>query len=213
MLDASPPCRPSAPTVALFVRHGETVWNREARFQGQLDPPLSDLGAGQADAVADRLRDEHFDAGYVSDLRRARQTAAAVAARTGLAFKDEPLLREIGMGDWQGLTPDQVSERHCALWRQWLARPRWNLPPAGEGSEALARRVDATLELLASQHVGQRVVCVSHGGFVQAVLARVLDDMPWGPYPFRVDNASVTSIRYAAGAWWIDGVNDVTHLA
>ncbi|MGW3953126.1 histidine phosphatase family protein [Streptomyces sp. NPDC004752] len=200
------------PTVVVFVRHGETVWNREARFQGQLDPPLSDLGVGQAAALADRLRAEHFDAGYVSDLRRARQTAAAVADRTGVEFAAEPLLREIGMGDWQGLTADQVSKRHSAVWTQWLARPRWDLPPSGEGSEALARRADAILRRLVSRHPGQRVICVSHGGFVQAVLARVLDRMPWGPYPFRLDNASITSLSHAAGVWWIDGVNDLAHL-
>ena len=198
--------------VVLFVRHGETIWNREARFQGQLDPPLSDLGVAQAAALADRLAAADFDAGYVSDLGRARQTAAAVAARTGVEFVVEPLLREIGMGAWQGLTAGQVCARHGALWAQWRERPRWDLPPSGEGAEALAGRVDAMLARLVSRHAGHRVACVSHGGFVQAVLARVLGGAPWGPYPFRVDNASITSLRHVAGQWWIDGVNDLAHV-
>ncbi|WP_432974031.1 histidine phosphatase family protein [Dactylosporangium sp. CA-233914] len=203
---------PSRPVMLLLVRHGETTWNRESRFQGQQDPPLSALGHRQASALADRLSGARFDAGYTSDLRRARQTARPVAGRTGVEFVPEPLVREVGMGAWEGLTTAEVERAHGPLWKQWRVRPRWDLPPEGEGSAALALRADAMLRRCATGHPGQRVVCVSHGGFIQAVLSRALSCQPCGPYPFQVHNASITTLRHERGTWWVEGVNDHAHL-
>ena len=86
-----------------LVRHGETDWNAQARYQGQSDVSLNKVGRRQAVALAQRFADEGISAVYASDLLRARQTALTIAEPHGLHVRDEPLLREMSFGDWEGL--------------------------------------------------------------------------------------------------------------
>src|SRR5512133_1433936 len=99
-------------TELLLVRHGETNWNRERRFQGHADPPLNDAGREQARELAETLAGEGIDAIYTSDLQRARETAEILAARFGSEVVALRELREIDVGDWQGLTWPEIEERH-----------------------------------------------------------------------------------------------------
>lgn len=96
----------------LLVRHGETTWNDQARYQGQTDTPLSARGLAEAEQLAERLVGETIDAIYASDLARARDTAQVVAARLSKPVRLEPRLREARLGEWQGLTYDQVRQRY-----------------------------------------------------------------------------------------------------
>ena len=88
----------------LLVRHGETDWNAQRRYQGQTDVPLNEAGRRQADALAERLAGEEISAVLSSDRQRARQTALAIAAPHGLPVQEEPRMCEIALGDWEGLT-------------------------------------------------------------------------------------------------------------
>ena len=135
------------PTTLVLVRHGETDWNRERRFQGHADMPLNDTGRRQARELADALRDEGLTAVYTSPLRRASETAGIVADRLGLEAEELEALREIDVGDWQGLTVDEVKtrfpERADVAWRSG-----W---PNGETHEQLRARVlPALLDLAAA---------------------------------------------------------------
>ena len=103
-------------TRLVLLRHGETTWNRAGRVQGQLDPPLSELGRCQARRAADALAGSQVTAIHTSDLRRARETAAAVEAGTGVPARPAELLREHHMGTWQGLTPDAIRAAHPDAW-------------------------------------------------------------------------------------------------
>ena len=96
----------------LLVRHGETDWNRDRRFQGHADPPLNETGRAQARALADELAGEVIDAVYTSDLARARETAEILAARLGAEVVPLRELREIDVGEWQGLTWTEIEERY-----------------------------------------------------------------------------------------------------
>src|SRR5919204_5528893 len=98
-------------TELLLVRHGETDWNVQQRWQGHQDPPLNALGREQARALAEALAGEGIDAVYTSDLRRARETAEIVAARLGVEVRPLPDLREIDVGTWSGLTMDEIRTR------------------------------------------------------------------------------------------------------
>ena len=91
-------------TTLLLARHGETDWNRARRWQGHADRPLTDRGRAQAAALGDRLANIALDAVYSSDLRRARETAEAVALPHGLDVIELPELREVDVGSWEGLT-------------------------------------------------------------------------------------------------------------
>ena len=158
-------------TELLLVRHGETDWNRDQRFQGHADPPLNETGREQARALANELAAERIDAIYTSDLARARETAELIAERAGVPFVLEPQLREIDVGEWQGLTRPEIEERFPEGMRNWHERGHgWE---SGETYEQLAERVLAALERIVRRHPGERVVVVGHGGTIRAIRAHV----------------------------------------
>jgi broad specificity phosphatase PhoE len=160
-------------TELLLVRHGETDWNRDQRFQGHADPPLNETGRAQARALADDLAAERIDAIYTSDLARARETAELIAERAGVPFVLEPQLREVDVGEWQGLTRLEIAERFPAGMRNWNERGHgWE---RGETYEQLTERVLEALERIVRRHPGERVVVVGHGGTIRAVRAHVDD--------------------------------------
>jgi probable phosphoglycerate mutase len=145
-------------TTILLARHGETDWNREGRFQGWADPPLNEAGREQARALAERLRDTPFDAVYSSDLRRAHETAAIVAAPHGVPVVSDPDLREIDVGSWSGLTRTEIEERFPGAEHH-----------DGESRTEHLARVLAAVERIARTHHGQRILIVSHGGSLRTL--------------------------------------------
>ncbi len=156
-----------------LVRHGQTDWNIEGRFQGQADPPLNAVGRAQAEALAGGLAGGPYQALFTSDLARAHQTAAALAARVGLVARPDPRLREVHHGAWDGLLLAEIQARYPA---DWLAReraPETARPPGGETVGEVAARVAAALDDIARQHCGEDVLVVSHGLALATVLCRV----------------------------------------
>jgi broad specificity phosphatase PhoE len=158
-------------TEFLLVRHGETDWNRERRFQGHADQPLNDTGRAQAHELANELAGEHVDGIYSSDLRRAYETAEIIAARLGVPVIADSALREVDCGEWQGLTWEEIDERFPDGRRKWDERGHgWE---DGETFEELAERVVAALKRVAAEQPGRRFVVVGHGGLVRSVRAFV----------------------------------------
>jgi broad specificity phosphatase PhoE len=158
-------------TELLLVRHGETDWNRERRFQGHADPPLNDAGREQARELADRLAGENIAAVYTSDLRRARETAEILAARFDAEIVALRELREIDVGSWQGLTWPEIEERHPDGAARWHHDGHgWD---SGETYVELGERVVAAMREIVARHGGQRVLVVGHGGTVRAMRAFV----------------------------------------
>jgi broad specificity phosphatase PhoE len=154
-------------TTIVLVRHGETDWNRERRFQGHADTPLNEAGRLQAHELAELLRHEGASAIYTSPLRRASETARIVAERIGLDAQAHEALREIDVGDWQGLTVDDVRtrfpERADVAWHAG-----W---PNGETYDELAARVIPALYELGRRHAGERVLGITHAGPIRAALS------------------------------------------
>jgi len=158
-------------TEFLLVRHGETNWNRDRRFQGQADPGLNRTGREQARALADELAGEPIVAIYASDLARARETAEIIGESVAAPVVLDRELREIDVGEWQGLTWPEVEERYPEGVRRWHERGHgWE---SGETYEALGERVGAALGRIAAEHPEGRVVIVAHGGTVRSVRAFV----------------------------------------
>jgi phosphoserine phosphatase len=154
-------------TTLLLARHGETDWNRARRWQGHADRPLTDRGRAQAAALGDRLADIALDAVYSSDLRRARETAEAVALPHALDVIELPELREVDVGSWEGLTRDEAESNFPDGFRLWLAGGTgWD---DGETYAEMSRRVLAVVEQIASDHEGGRILIVSHGGPIRAI--------------------------------------------
>jgi broad specificity phosphatase PhoE len=156
-------------TQLLLVRHGETDWNRDGRFQGHADPPLNDAGREQARALADELAGERIDFVYTSDLVRARETAEIVAGRLGADVVARSELREIDVGEWEGLTWPEIEERYPEGARSWHEQGYgWK---SGETYDQLGERIVAALRRIAADHPAQRVLVVGHGGTVRATRA------------------------------------------
>ena len=156
-------------TTILLVRHGETDWNREHRWQGHADPPLNQLGRDQARALAARLGETPLDAIYSSDLARARETAEIVAASMGLDVVADPALREIDVGEWRGLTTPEIELRFPDGFRRHVdGGDGWEL---GETHAAMSARIVGAVTRVAAAHPGGRLLCVLHGGVIRALLA------------------------------------------
>jgi broad specificity phosphatase PhoE len=156
-------------TELLLVRHGETDWNRDNRFQGHADPPLNDLGHEQAAELAAALAGEELTAVYSSPLRRALETADPLAAPRGFAAVPVEGLQEVDVGSWEGLTRAEVEARFPEQFRRWLAHGQgWT---DGETYEQMGERVIASLRELANRHQGDRIAAVTHGGPIRAALA------------------------------------------
>ena len=154
-------------TSLLLVRHGQSEWNAEGRWQGQADPPLTDLGELQAVEATNRL--DGIDAVWASDLVRAARTAELVARELGVAVMVDTRWRERHAGEWQGHTRAEIE----AHWPGYLAEGR--RPPSWEpDAEVVERALDACTAIAAA-HLGQAVLVVTHGGIVRT-LERHLED-------------------------------------
>jgi broad specificity phosphatase PhoE len=160
-------------TIILIARHGQSDWNAARRWQGHADRPLTEKGREQAHALAARLAHIELEAVYSSDLRRARETAAAVAENQGLDLQEDPDLREVDVGSWSGLTRAEAEERFPEAFARWKAGyPGWE---DGETYEAMTDRVIAAVKRIAAAHTDERVLIVSHGGPIRAIHAEALD--------------------------------------
>jgi broad specificity phosphatase PhoE len=157
------------PTTIVLVRHGETDWNRDNRFQGHADPPLNDTGRAQARTLAQELRDEELAALYTSPLRRASETASILGSELGLHPSPEASLMEVDVGSWSGLTREEVEARFPIGFARWLEYGHgWD---DGETYDELGGRVVAGLSNLGSRHPDDTVVAVTHGGPIRSALA------------------------------------------
>ena len=154
----------------LLLRHAQSTWNAEGRWQGWADAPLSPAGEGQARAMAAMLADldEDFAGAVSSDLARSLDTARIVADVLGLGqVAVEPDLRERDVGDWSGRTTDEIELIWPGAIDAWRAG-RLERPPGGEHEPSFRQRVVGAVERLAARPGGPLVV-VTHGGVIRAV--------------------------------------------
>ena len=157
-------------TTLLLVRHGETDWNRDQRWQGHSDTSLNEVGREQARALAETL--DRPDRIYSSDLARARETAEIIGEHVGVPIEVDPRLRERRFGAWEGLTAAEIEERFAAD----LARWRSGEGPGASDAEdftAFAARVGSFVDELLARHPDERVLIVAHGGTIRVIHALV----------------------------------------
>lgn len=158
---------PSPPRHLLLLRHGQSTWNAESRWQGQADPPLSARGEEEARAAVGQLAEVPFVRVLSSDLRRALDTARTLAAALHLPVEVDARLREIDVGDWQGLTRPEIEARWPGELARWSAGISES-PPGGESRAALVARTRVVLsEVAASSRPGDQVLLVAHGALIR----------------------------------------------
>jgi broad specificity phosphatase PhoE len=121
-------------------------------------------------------------------------------------------LREIFLGEWEGLRTDEIAERFPDAWASWVEEPDWDCVPGGEGAAAFEARVGSAIELMLNRHPEGDVLMVTHGGVIQIALHRIVGRPSRGLFPFKIQNTSITVIERRDGRMVIGGVNDVGHL-
>jgi probable phosphoglycerate mutase len=181
-------------TRILLLRHGQSTWNAEGRWQGWADPPLSPLGELQTEQAAD-LFVGGVEAAVSSDLQRAKRTAEIFAARLGVGPVEAfPGLRERDVGDFTGLTRDEIDER----WPGLLEPGTPLVPPGGETSATLLARAIASLHRLAELYPDRQVLAVTHGALIRTVEGHL--GVEHGPTPNLAGRwVIVTGAGLAAG--------------
>jgi probable phosphoglycerate mutase len=198
-------------TELIVIRHGETDWNRQHRFQGQIDVPLNAAGRAQAARLAQRLAAERFDAVVASDLQRARATAQAAAGARPI--ETDALWREQAFGVAEGLDAPTIAQQHPDLWAQWLRHDAdYALPGGGESVRMFHDRVLRGLQRVVQAHAGRCVIVFTHGGVLD-MLWRAAQNLPLhGPRSCEIPNTGINRLRWRDGALKIVQWADAAHL-
>jgi broad specificity phosphatase PhoE len=189
----------------LLLRHGRTAYNAEARFQGQTDIPLDEVGLAQVKQVAETLAGELAD-GPVrivsSDLGRTVQTADAVASRLGVEVTLDPRLREIYAGEWEGLLREQILARWPENYESWrLGDPDVRIG-GGESRVDAGIRAAAAISEAEQATDGGTLICVSHGGALRAGMFQLLGtpSFPWNALE-GLRNAHWAEVQNTSRGW------------
>ena len=161
-------------TILILIRHGETPFNRDRRYQGHRDTPLTRKGKKQAKKIAVRLRNEPLDAIYSSDLKRTGYTAKIINRYQSLKINILPELREIDFGDWEGKTHDEIQRKWGSLLDGWEGKPSEIRIPRGESIKDLAERIRSVVKKIVNNHPDQRVAVITHGGPIRIILMDAL---------------------------------------
>lgn len=199
-------------TRILLARHGETDWNRDGRWQGQTEKPLNDVGRSQARALAAHLAREAVDALYSSDLARARETAAAIEAATGLTAVIDADLREVDVGEWAGCNRAEAKARDPEWYREWLDGAVSGYRGGETYVELHRRSVRAFQRVLAAED-GRTTVVVCHGGNIRAIVSNVVGLGPKERWRVAsVANCSLTAIERRHGRITLATFNESGHL-
>ncbi len=196
-----------------MIRHGETDWNASLRYQGQGGGPLNERGKTQARKVAERLLRAEATALYTSDILRAAETAEIIGQTVRLTPNVLLDLREIDVGQWEGLTPEELYRRFPDHMREFERDPARTVRLGGESYAQLQVRALRAMEQIQRTHKGdETVVAVSHGGTIRALLCHVigLDLAHFGR--LWLDNGSITELRHGANGWRLVRLNDAAHM-
>jgi len=203
-------------TRIIAIRHGETAWNVDTRLQGHLDIGLNERGQWQAERAAEALADEEIAAIYSSDLSRASATAQAIVDRsTQIAARQLRLysgLRERGFGIFEGQTYAQIATDWPEESVRWRQRDPHYAPTGGESLVQLRERVATTVTTLASQHVGEQIVLVAHGGVMDALYRLATHQDIASPRTWELGNAAINRLLWTPDGLSLVGWSDTRHL-
>ena len=206
---------PAGATTVLVVRHGESAAERPdqpfALRDGHGDPELHPVGRQQAELLADRLEHEPISAIYVTTLRRTHETAAPLARRLGITPIEEPDLREVFLGEWEGGRFRARALANDPIFQEIFREERWDVIPGAEPLADFDERVWRGFQRIVAAHPNQTVMAVAHGGVIGHLLHRVTESRR---FAFSVaDNASISEVVAGPDRVVLRRYNDVSHLA
>ena len=207
----------SCPSIAMgklfLIRHGEVTWNKQACYTGWTDLPLTENGIRQAEAVAERLREESLDAVYCSDLQRARVTAEVIAGTHGQNAIADQDLRELNYGEWEGVEEARLPELFPEVYAAWKESPASVPAPEGESFSQLRDRVARAMSRIMAAHPDGVVAVVAHKSANRVMLCE------WMGVDINLykrigqGNAAINTVIYGPDRVQIETINDTCHLS
>ncbi|MFN7154123.1 MAG: histidine phosphatase family protein [Acidovorax sp.] len=206
-------------TELILIRHGETDWNRELRFQGHVDVPLNATGHEQARRLADRLAAEKLVVDHLvcSDLIRTQQTATpslqVLFPQLHIHTLTDARLREQAFGEVDGKRVEDVKLEHADAWAQWLRFEADYGMPGGETTRQFHTRVMDAVRRIAQQYQGQKVMVVTHGGVLDMIWRTARGTGLDGPRQSDIPNAGLNRVRVEGHVVEVLDWADVRHLA
>ncbi|OUC15674.1 MAG: histidine phosphatase family protein [Alkalinema sp. CACIAM 70d] len=186
----------------LLVRHGETQWNREGRFQGQIDVPLNENGQRQGDQAGEFLKSVKIDAAVSSSMARPKETADRILQHhAGISLQLRDDLREISHGTWEGKLEAEIRADYPGLLDQWQSHPETVQMPEGENLNDVWTRAIAGWQAIVEQaQPGTTTLVVAHDAINKAILCHVAGLGPESFWSFKQGNGAVSVIDYPQGA-------------
>lgn len=199
-------------TTLYLLRHGQSEWNILHKVQGQEDTVLTEKGVKQAQMAAERLKDEGIDIIYSSDLKRAYNTAEIVGNELGINVNKLESIREVHFGVWQGLDLDTIKRDYSDDYKLWRTEPHnLNIKDA-ENLHTLKERVLKDVQTLVSENPGKKILLVSHGAAIKALILGILDIDMSKYNKLTIGNVGLSIIEFREFSPVIKVLNDTSHV-
>jgi alpha-ribazole phosphatase len=195
-----------------LIRHGQTAWNAEGRWQGTMDVPLGATGHEQARQLAVSLQDRSITAIYSSDLTRARTTAEPLAQIKHLPIHQEARLQEINFGVFQGMTHEEIRQKYPVEERALFTNYMDSAAPEGESRRQMQARVFSVWQEILANEAGPEIVIVTHGGPVRLLLMKLFPEQMERLMKVPIPNTSVTTILEERHKLQLHSLSTSTHL-
>ena len=198
-------------TEIILIRHGETEWNSQKRMQGHSNSDLSSVGQAQIQALGQWMKNVPFDLIYSSDSLRAKQTAEAITQFSGHELQFDQRLREKNLGVFEGLTSEEARERHPEVFRLFKTAGSKYVIDEGESTQQLQDRALEIVDEIRIKHPEERVLLVTHGGFIRVVMKHSLGLSLETPTRFLIRNTGVFRLVWE-DKWIVSQMGGVSHL-
>ena len=198
-------------TEIIFIRHGETEWNSQQRMQGHSNSDLSSVGQAQIQALGQWMKNVPFDHIYSSDSLRAKQTAEAITQFSGHELKIDLRLREKNLGVFEGLTSEEARKLHPEVFSLFKTAGSKYVIDEGESTQQLQDRALEIVDEIRVKHSEERVLLVTHGGFIRVVMKHSLGLSLETPTRFLIRNTGVFRLVWE-DKWIVSQMGGVSHL-
>ncbi len=198
-------------TQIILIRHGETEWNSQKRMQGHSNSDLSSVGQAQIQALGKWMKNVPFDLIYSSDSLRAKQTAEAITQFSGHELQFDQRLREKNLGVFEGLTSEEARQRHPEVFRLFKTAGSKYVIDEGESTQQLQDRALEIVNEILIKHPEERVLLLTHGGFIRVVMKHSLGLSIDSPTRFLIKNTGIFRLVWE-DKWLVSQMGGVSHL-
>mgnify|MGYP005906175719 CR=1 FL=1 len=196
----------------ILLRHGETTWNIEGRYQGQEDTPLSEKGKLQGRQAAFALKNIPIDRAFSSPLSRSFETCRMAADYHHLTVTKDARLTEISHGLWEGIHADEIEKRYPEEFHLWHSHPEKVHMPEGESLEDVRKRVREAFDEYAARYDGETLLVAAHDAVNKAIICDLLGLSQSHFWNIKQDNACINVLECNQGIWRLVTLNNTAHM-